>query len=261
MAVSNDDEKVDAPQGVDGAAPPSSRRKGLLLGGGVLGLVASAWILAMVAIPAPMEQRGFAGPFAAPIADQKIQVNLMGEGSKRFLIMSINALYDAYDEAYVAERKADPLYLPLLQDALIEIASRKSREQVTSTVEREVLKQEIEAAVDPILFPLHLGDARTPYAADRESGLRLGQSLYESTLRGPLGSHRIAVSSSQRSLTLDDGPAVEFQGTEHDLRLESASGEAVYVDLTALEEGFEGAVPLGVQGRVREVVFSEFLVQ
>lgn len=258
-----DEEKKENEEGEEGEESSDSpgKKKGILLGGGVVGLVVVAWAASLMAVPAEPEERAFSGPFVAPLSEEKIQVNLAGEGGRRYLVMSLSAVYDAYDETYFATRVIDPLYLPLLQDALIDIGSQKAREEVTSQADRDVFKQEIRTAVDPILFPIHLGDSLTPYDPDTLSGLAPGESVYTSTLRGPQAEHSITVDNVAKSLQLDGGDEIRYAGIETDLELISPTGKVVFVDVTGLEEGFQGEVPVGVLGRVRRVIFSELLVQ
>jgi len=241
--------------------PKPGKKKAVVLGGGVLGLVVVAYVASLMAVPAKEEEKVFAGPFVAALSEKKIQVNLMGESGKRFLVMSLNAVFDAYDELYIAERLADSLYMPLVTDALIDIGSQKQREEIVSLADKDVFKEELREAIDPILFPVHCGDSPSPYTADSLSGVAPGESTYESTLRGPLFEHELHVSSPERTVRLDGGEPVTFLGDEGNLKVTNERGAYVFIDVRNLIEDFEGSIPIGVHGRVRRVTFSEFLVQ
>ena len=40
------------------------------------------------------------GPFVAALTEGQMQVNLAAEGSRRYMVLSLSAVYDAYDEAW-----------------------------------------------------------------------------------------------------------------------------------------------------------------
>lgn len=239
----------------------SGNKKPLVLGGGVLALVAVAYIASLMAVPGAPKEQSFSGPFVAALSERKIQVNLLGESGKRFLVMSLNAVFEAYEEAYIAERLADPLYMPLVSDALIDIGSQKERQEISSLADRDAFKEEIRIALDPILFPVHCGDAVTPYATDTASGVAPGDSTYEGTLRGPLFEHVLHVSVPDRTIQLDNGEPVTFVGGESNLQVRNEMGRHVFLDVRNIKEGFEGEVSIGVRGRIRQIKFSELLVQ
>ncbi len=48
-----------------------------------------------------------------------------------------------------------------------------------------------------------------------------------------LGTHTLHVSDADGTISLDDGPAVAFDGTETNLRLTNANGDVVYINTTA----------------------------
>src|SRR5262245_6251710 len=128
----------------DGAKPEEGGdakkgKKTLFKVGAVLCMLAMAALLAFVTVgknkgPAPVLE--IDGPFVAKLSSSEIQVNLAGEGSKRYLVMALNVEYLVYDEHYVAGRLVlpaspgghgggapaeDPIYTARIKDALLKI--------------------------------------------------------------------------------------------------------------------------------------------
>jgi flagellar hook-associated protein 3 FlgL len=60
--------------------------------------------------------------------------------------------------------------------------------------------------------------------------------------------HTLTVDATAHTVSLDDGTAVAFTGAETDLKLTNAAGDAVYVDMTGLAAGFQGAVTIRAEG-------------
>jgi hypothetical protein len=125
----------------------------------------------------------------------------------------------------------------------------------------EAFLMEVRAAVDPLLFPLCIGDSTSPQIPDTTSGLLVGESAMESTYRGLLHEHALHVDASRKLLRLDQGPEISFQGDERDLKVTAADGTTAYVNVSRLEPEFSGEVPLGTAGRVRRIYRQEVLVQ
>lgn len=269
--------KPDDKQAADAGAKKS--KKGLFIGAGAAGVVILGAIAATMAMPAKKEKRHMLeGPFVSKLSKNEIQVNLAGEGSKRYLVMELNVEFFAYEESYATARlgtgapaggehggaagaTGDQLYMAMLQDSLLDIAARKTRDQVTDTVQIEAFLEEVRVAVDPLLFPVCVGDSHSQTMPDSKSGLRVGESIAESTFRGMLHEHEVAVNAHERTLRLDDGPVFAFQGQERDLRVENAAKQTVYLDVTALDPEFVGNVPIGLGGKVRRIYRNKFLVQ
>jgi hypothetical protein len=255
------------------AAPKSGGRKLLLGGGGIVAVLGLALALALMGVPVKQpEVPRLEGPFVTGLSKSDIQVNLSGEGSKRYLVMRLNAEYYAYDEAYVAGRLAggdgteaaaseDPLYTATLQDAMLRLAATKTRDQVTDPVMIDAFLEELREAVDPVLFPVCIGDSKSQRQRDSVSGLRTGDSTLESSLRGLLHESALLVDAAAKTISLDGGPPVRFEGTERDLRVVSKDGASAYVDVTGIVPEFSGEVPIGVPGRVRGIYRESFLVQ
>lgn len=239
---------------------PKGSKKGILLGGGVLGLVAAGWAVSLVATPSMPEAKMFTGPYVVALSPEDVQVNLSG-GGKRFLVLTLQAEFDSYDELYAGNRVADPLYQAKLKDALIRVARQKTKEDLDDVVGEEIFKGEVHAAIDPLLFPIHVGNELDSNGTHAESGLRPGKSIEESSLRSGFFAHQITVSVSGGTIRLDEGPEVEFEGLEEDLLLQNEHGDVLYVDVTQLLDGFEGTVNAGTFGRVRNIYFGKLLVQ
>jgi len=269
--MSDKAEKKDAAPAKEGEASRKDR-KPIVLGGGAAVLVALAYALSVLAVPRKERLPQLEGPFVTRLSKNDLQVNLSGESSKRYLVMGLNAEYFAYDEGYVAGRlgaagaggeagQEDPLYAATLKDALLRLAATRTRDQVTDPVLIDAFLEDVRSVVDPILFPVTIGDSRSPTQADSRSGLRVGESITESTFRGHLHEHSLRVDAKALTIAFDGGDAVGFAGTERDLAVVNKAGERVYVDVSALDPEFEGEVPVGVPGKVRRIYRDSFLVQ
>jgi flagellar basal body-associated protein FliL len=237
------------------------KRKGIFMGGGILALVAAAYIGSLVAMPGSSKSQPFDGPFLADLSSGDIQVNLRGDGGRRYLVMTLKAKYEGYSQAYVAERIADPVYQAELQDALIGLARQKTMEEVSHAVGEETLLVEIQEAIEPLLFPIHVGNEIGFAKPDGASGLRPGASSRSASMRGGFRAHFLHVDQTKSTISLDDGPPVSFDGSEDDLLVEDAKGLCVFVDVTGLEEGFVGDVHVGTFGRVLSILKGRFLTQ
>ncbi len=259
MAEEKDKKEEGAAPEAEQAAPKKSR-KSLLLGGGVLGLIAAGWAVSLVAMPGRSRERMFSGPFVVTLSPDEVQVNLLGEGGKRFLVMTLQAEFDAYEEAYATSRVGDTLYQAKLKDALIRVGRQKTKAELDDAVGEDVFKEEVREAIDPLLFPLHF-HAEDVNGADEASGLRPGRSIERSSLRGGYWAHTIELDEEGKKARLDEGPETTFAGDEQDLVLENEHHETVYVDVSQLEPGFEGRVQVGTFGRIRKIYFGKLLVQ
>jgi len=257
-----------APEGATPAATRAARNKknGVLLGGGVVGLIGLAWALSLVALPSGGAHKGkehrIGGPFVAEISPSAgFQVNLSGDGGKHYLSLKLDVEVDAFDEGYATSRASQPLYQAKLTDAVLRTAAQKTKGDLDNQVGREVFREELRVALDPVLFPVHVGDEHAPENAHEESGLRPGRSIARSTLRGLFYEHALHLDAAKKSIHLDHGKEVTFQGDETDLFVSDERGKGVYVDVSALHEDFDGEVPVGTFGRVRNVYFNTFLTQ
>jgi flagellar basal body-associated protein FliL len=247
------------------SAALASRRKGVLLGGGIVTLVSLAWALSLVAVPSGGHHEAkhdMGGPFMADISPSSgFQVNLAGDGGKHYLSLNLKVEVDAYEEGYATARASEPLHQAKLTDAVLRTASQKTKGELDNSVGREVFRDELRIALDPVLFPVHVGDEHAAMGAHAESGLRPGRSVARSTLRGLFYDHQLRVDAKRKIIALDDGKDTEFRGDEDDLFVADGRGKGVYVDVTGLDEAFAGSVPAGTFGRVRNVYFNTFLTQ
>ncbi len=255
------------------AAAPKKSKTMLFAVGGTVVVLAVAFIASLMAVPKKERLPELEGPYIAKLSKSDIQANLTGADGKRYVVMSLQAEYYAYDEAYVQGRLGggggggehagaaeDPLYLVMLKDALLRLAATKTINQVTDPMLIDTFLDEIRTAVDPVLFPVYVGDSHSPHEADKKSGLRVGESVDFSTMRGLLHEHELDVDQDKKTICLDDGPPVKLEKSR-DLKLMNKQGECVYVDTTKLEPKFGGKVPIGVPGRVRRIFKDSFLVQ
>jgi len=249
-----------------GAEEPKSKggKKKLLFGGGGVLLLAMAFIGALMAVPKKTVERKFAGPFVAPMFSEDLRVNLSGENNKRFAILSLNVVYDAYDQPYYNARMLDAMYTAELKDAMLGIASTKVREEIVDKANKPVFLEEIKQVAEPLLFPVYIGEAKEgeggpPSNPDKESGLALGDT--PPTFRGRYHDHVIRVDAAMKTLQLDGGTEVTFEGDESDLELTAADETKVYVNVTDLAPGFKGEVPIGIKGKIRKVLWENVLIQ
>lgn len=259
--MADDEQQTEEPQE---DAPKVRVKKAVALGGGVCLLIAVGALAATMAVPGQEEIPVYEGPFMAPLLSAEegdVQVNLSGSDYRRYLTMELVCEYDAFDSAYYEARIADEHFRRSLKDTLIDLAGSKTITYLMSPATRKVFLQEVRDALEPLLFPVHVGETEKPTDADPASGLRPGYSLYKSTFRGPLHEHIVSVDNAGRTLRIDDGPPVPYEGDEEDLAVASVDGTIVYFDVTRLDPEFAGEVKLGVHGRVRRVLKERFLVQ
>jgi flagellar basal body-associated protein FliL len=244
-------------------APKRKRGKKLVLGGGSLVIVAIAWALSLVALPKKhADEHLLNGPYVVELSPKTgFQVNLSGRGGRHYLALSIKAEVDVFQQAYAAALAETPLYQARVTDTVLDLTSRKSKEDVEDKVGKEILREELRIALDPVLFAVHVGNAEHVDRRHEESGLRPGASNRQATLRGMFYEHELDVDAKKRTIRLDEGPVVTFSGDESDLELTDGAGNTVYVDVSGLVPEFHGEVHVGVMGRIRSINFSQFLTQ
>ena len=246
------------------AAVKPRSKKLALLGGSALLIVVAAFAVAFVAVPKKSheEQHLLLGPFVVDISPRTgFQVNLAGRGGRHYLALSIKAEVDAFDQAYAQALAEAPLYQARVTDTVLDLAARKGKDDLEEEGGKELLREELRVALDPVLFAVHVGHPQHVDQRDAGSGLRPGLSNRQATMRGMFYEHALTVDAVARTIQLDEGPAVSFEGGEADLLVQDAAGRSVYLDLSGLEEGFQGEVHVGVMGRVRSINFSQFLTQ
>jgi hypothetical protein len=273
-----ENKEVKKDEKADNAEAPKKGKKGLLVGTGAALVVMFGAVAATMGTPKErVERHLLAGPFVSKLAKNELTVNLAGEGSKRYLVMELNVEYFAYEESYVTSRigtavapagghgdapsAGDPLYQAMFQDSLLEIAARKTRDQVTDQVQIDAFLEEVRVAVEPLLFPVCVGDSHAQTMPDKLSGLRVGESVMDSSFRGMLHEHGVEVNAIEKTVRLDGGPSVGYQGNERDLRVETPDKQFTFLDVTTIEPEFVGKVPIGLGGKVRRIYRNKFLVQ
>lgn len=278
MADANKEAAPEGGKSAEGSAPKKSKAP-LMIGGGALGAIVIGYVLSLMAVPAKEPPKPhLEGPFVARLSKSDINVNLAGESAKRYLSMQLQAEYFAYDESYVAGRLGiptahgggghggdapaeDPIYTAQLKNALLKLASTKTRDQVTDPVLVDGFLEDVRAVVDPILFQICVGDSHSPHDPDSKSGIRAGESSSESEFRGLLWEHVIEVDNVRKEIRFDGGPAVQYTGHELDLAVPDKQGQKIYLNLTSLKPDFSGEVQIGVPGHVRAIYRESLLIQ
>lgn len=251
------DEKRLAQETLERAARARRKRR-LVIGGSALCLLAVAFTLAVLAVPRKLEHT-LAGPFVAPLTPQKVQVNL--SDGRSFLVLNVNVLYDAPSPEYFEARTRDAVCGAQVRDTLVALGSAKSRADVSDPALKPLFLEELRRAIEPLLFPVHIGATDAPQETDRASGLRPGLSSAAGTFRGVFGEHVLAVDAPSRTAQLDGGPQARFDGDEEDLIVTAPDGSTLHVDVSRLERGWRGEVAIGVRGRVRRMLLDELLIQ
>jgi hypothetical protein len=175
--------------------------------------------------------------------------------------MEIKAEVDAFQEAYAMARAGDPLFRAKLTDAVLRVASRKTKADLSDDVGKDLFREELRLALDPVLFPVHVGSEADANARHEASGLRAGSSNDRATMRGLFYEHELLVDAAAKTIQLDGGPVARFSGGETDVWVEDAAGRGIYVDVSGLHGDFAGTVHAGILGRTRNVYFSSFLIQ
>ena len=257
-------EETAAPAADQPATSAPIKKKGLMLGSGLASLVALACMLSIVAVPSQRKHafHPLQGPFIADVPPSTgFQVNLSGNGGKHFLSLTLKVEVDALEETYATARTNEPLTQAKLTDAVLRVASQKTKSELDSAVGKDVFREELRDALDPVLFPLHIGNELQAGARDETSGLRPGRSVDRSTMRGLFYDHELVVDAADKTLRLDHGPEVAFNGDETDLFVGDKNGKGIYVDVSGLEPDFSGPVNAGTFGRMRNVYFVSFLTQ
>ena len=70
-----------------------------------------------------------------------------------------------------------------------------------------------------------------------------------------------AVDAVARTLQIDDGPVVDFEGNEEDLEIRTSTGKVVYVDVTEVVGDYQGELKIGIHGRIRQLFASDLIAQ
>ncbi|MEM7516210.1 MAG: flagellar basal body-associated FliL family protein [Planctomycetota bacterium] len=261
MADEDKKEAEDGAEGADGEESPKKSKKGLILGGGVLGVLGAAYLAATMAVPSPPVQHRFAGPFVSPLSEENISVNLADNDHKRYLRLGLTVEYYSYEADYFLNRTADPLYQPYLMNALQHVTNSRHRSEVSGETNRMIFLEEIAEAIDPVLFPIHIGATTAPFDQDVDSGLKPGYSMSEGTFRGKFHEHLLIVDAVEQTVRIDGGPVVDFEGDETDLEVPDERGRTIYLNVSELTEGYQAEIPVGAHGRVQRILVEDFLIQ
>jgi flagellar basal body-associated protein FliL len=255
-------EDEEDPQEVAEEEPePKKSRKGLLFGGGAVAVVAAGAIAAMMAVPSKHEARRLTGPYSVALFEKEFSCNIEEAGRTRYLQMQPQAAYFAYDATYMQTRSQDELYAPALHNTVFQIASRKTMDEIYGSVNESTFMEELRDALDPVLFPVHIGETELPWDFDEVSGLRPGLSSDKNTFRGEFDQHLLHVDAATQTIWIDEGPKTTFEPGDFDVRVISPEGGVVFVDTSNLEEGFQGAVQIGVRGRIMRILPNGLLIQ
>lgn len=241
---------------------PKKNKGPIKLIGALVGVVGLGAALAVMAIPSgPKEVPKFTGPYFHQLFAKQKTSNTVDNDYKRYIKANPQVEFFAYDANYMLNRDLDPLYQAWLDDTFGNLMAGKSLEEIFDSSARERFAQEIRHAVEPVLFPVHIGETGSPLEADPASGLRPGDSYRQNTFSGAFWEHTLKVDGTAKTLSIDGGPEVTFQGNELDLKVTAPSGEYIYVDVTSVDPKFAGDVPLGVHGRIRQVFIKDYLAQ
>ena len=257
-------EEKEAPEEGTEEGTEKKSKKGLLLRGGMAALVGIAYFGATMGAPSidPIPQ--FQGPSVLPLMEETVQVNLAVPEGNTYMLMKLNAEFDAYDPAYFESRNAADEgvhFNSLIRHRLLSMGQTKSPAMVQSSESKEAFLLEIRDGLDPILFPVHIGDTTNPYAADSASGLKPGDSTIRANLRGRFEDHILYVDAPAKTPRLDTGDSVGFNGNELDLMVANENGQFIYLNVTEANAEFVGELKVGVKGRIRQILTETFLVQ
>ena len=258
------DEKEAPEEGTEEETEQKKSKKGLFLGGGMVALVGVAYFGATMGAPSidPIPQ--FQGPSILLLMEDTLQVNLATPEGNTYMLMKLNAEYDAYDPLYFEVRNAadeGAHFNSLIRHRLISMGETKTKAMVQSSESKDAFLLEIRDGLDPILFPVHIGDSSNPYSADSSSGIKPGDSTIRANLRGRYEDHMLYIDAPAKTLRLDEGDSVGYNGNELDLMVTNQDGNFIYVNVTELSPEFVGELKTGVKGRIRKILKDTFLVQ
>lgn len=253
-------DEEEKPEGEEEDAPKKSKGP-MLIVGAIFGVIALGAGAAFMAIPAKEPVRRVMGPFHYSLFEEKFSTNLQDNQGRRFLQLLLDCMYFAYDETYLPARALDPLYDPIMRDVIGRVISSKTFNETQNGAAREAFLAELRDALNPVLFPVHVGETPLPMDRDLISGLRPGLSFARATFRGRFHDHILKIDAVEKTLQLDDYDIVTFDGHEEDLKLMTTSGDTVFVDVTEIEPEFVGEVKIGVHGRIRQLFARELIAQ
>lgn len=257
-----DDKKKDEAE-TEAEEAPKKSKKGLFIGGGITSLIAAAYMLFLVAVPKAPKDVPFEGPFVIALcqATPNVQANLRGDGGKRFVSMIVKAEFHAYSESYATDRTGEMLYQAKERDAILQLSRGKTKEDLFEQVGVDVYKRELRDTLDPLLFPIHVGNEGDPGMPHSDSGLAPGDSINASSMRGGFFDHSFTLDAPKGTIQLDSGQPVRFTGSETDLQVENEFGQYVFVNMTGVKPDFIGEIMVGSFGYIDEILFDQFIIQ
>jgi hypothetical protein len=256
-----DEEQKDSPEKTDEKQKSSKGPLKLLVG--IVLLIAAGSGVAMLAMPKKAKGlETFGGPWSFAFAE--VLANTLDDNFSRFIKFAPTCSYFAYEQTYADQRKADPDFNPSIDEAITNVVAsfRLLEIMKDGSGEELALAARLEEVLEPILFPVHVGETILPLENDPKSGLRVGDSQNRfGTFRGAFREHFIEVDATAKTLKLADGDVSTYSGFESDLELRTADGRKVFVDVTKLKPNFKGQVGVGIQGRIRQVHLGRKLAQ
>ena len=255
------DEKEAPEEEVEGDETPKKSKKGLILIGATLLLAGAGYFGATMGVPAEEPIPQYDGPFVVALSEDNIQVNLSSTERTVYLLMKLNAEFDAYTAGELEGRLEDPLFLAILKDRLLKLSSTKTPEMIASSDAQDAFMIEIRDAIDPICFPVHVGEGPTPFAADPASGAKPGDSTLNDTLRGRWYDHTLHIDAPNLTVRLDEGEDIAYVGDEVDLAVTNAEGHFIFLNTTGIKADFVGDLNVGVKGRLRRILREYFITQ
>jgi hypothetical protein len=115
--------------------------------------------------------------------------------------------------------------------------------------------------VDPVVFPVVVGEPDDGLGADSESGLAPGRSFREGTFRGAFFDHLLTVNGPEMTVSMDGAEPVSFAASDMDVPVYDSEGRVFFLDVTRLDPDFVGDVQVGVKGQIRRVLREKLLAQ
>jgi len=243
------------------ASEKSSSKGSLKLLAAVVCLIAVGSTLAVVAIPTKEKPTRFDGPYFYELSEDPFTVTATDSNGSRYVKFKPSAEYVAYAKDYVPGREKDPFFGSYLNSKVLEVSSTKSIDEMLRGAAQAAFAEEIRHEIDPIVFPVHVGDTTHPLDMDEVTGLKPGSSHMDATFRGRIHDHVLKFDGQARTLQIDEGPVATFGGDEEDLQLQTVEGKYVYVDVTGFEEDFIGEVPIGCHGKLRKIILNGTIAQ
>ena len=247
------------------AKPAKKNRKAVKLLGGVLALAATGTALAMMAIPAKVEQPRMVGPFEfkffALDDEPNLVANTRDDNFSRYVRFEPTSTVFSYSEDYPSKRSAERGFSTAMRGAMAAVVMKYGLKHLNE--KRAELTQELHQVAEPILFPVCFGDAASSFMADTMSGLMPGDHQEMSgTFRGDFYKNVINIDGARGTLQInDDGPVQSFIGSETNLMVEDRNGKVIFVDVTGVGRDFLGPIQIGVKGRIRRLFTGNILAQ